>query len=76
MAVSSTTFAERLARIEAGNTIHAVSIADHTKASRKPAYRARSTFGIIAGVAILTVGAGYVWFMAQGEIQWSLALAY
>lgn len=74
MAVSTTTFEERLARINGGQTVDVAAKVGRT-ATHRP-FRARMlTFPFMVGVGILTGGAAYALAYTPTEITWVLALA-
>ncbi|MGC1503535.1 MAG: hypothetical protein WA782_05280 [Sulfitobacter sp.] len=74
MAVSSTSFEERLARINNGKTANNTSIGGHSRSRRT--FRARClTFPFIVGVGILTAGTAYAFAASPAEINWVMALA-
>ncbi|KIN60629.1 hypothetical protein Z945_1604 [Sulfitobacter noctilucae] len=74
MAVSTTTFEERLSRINNGQTVDAAAKVGRTKNRRS--FRARMlTFPCLVGVGILTGGAAYAFASVQPEMQWVMALA-
>jgi hypothetical protein len=74
MAVSSTSFEERLARINKGQTVDKAAILGSSK-TRRP-FRARClTFPFMVGVGILTGGTAYAFAISPAEMQWVMALA-
>ncbi|MEW9921978.1 hypothetical protein AB2B41_20420 [Marimonas sp. MJW-29] len=81
MAISSTTFEQRIARI---NKVEAAESEVHqTRSKQRRSLAARClTFPFIVGVSILSGGAAYAWAATQDEIpvalmdlQWVLSLA-
>ncbi len=74
MAISSTTFEERLARINNGQTVDTASMVGRAKTRRS--FRARClTFPFMVGVGILTAGTAYAFTVSPVEIEWVFALA-
>ena len=74
MAVSTTTFEERLARINKGQTVDRAATVGRAKTSRP--FRARMlTFPFMVGVGILTGGTAYAFAAVQPEMSWVIALA-
>lgn len=75
MAVSTTTFQERLARIESGTAPNTIAAAG--KAKRRAARPKRNpfTFPFFVGLGILTGGTAYAWVATVPEYQWVMALA-
>ncbi|MGJ5620066.1 hypothetical protein [Sulfitobacter sp. MF3-043] len=74
MAVSTTTFEQRIARINKAQEVTFTGVA------KKSGGRARSkssifTFPFFVGVTILTGGAAYAWAATTPEYQWVLAFA-
>ena len=72
--VSTTTFQQRVARIEAGNTPHSEQLVKKTKKSRR---KRSGLFSVpfLVGVGILTGGTAYAWFETQTDITWVMAFA-
>ncbi|KHA51770.1 hypothetical protein [Sulfitobacter geojensis] len=74
MAISSTTFEERLARINNGQTVDQAAILGTSKTRRS--FRARClTFPFMVGVGILTGGTAYAFATSPADMQWVMALA-
>ncbi len=74
MAVSQTSFEQRLARINKGQTVDAA--AKVGRGNVKRSLKARClTFPFMLGVGILTGGSAYAWVATKPEVQWVLALA-
>ncbi|MEP5732356.1 MAG: hypothetical protein ABJL67_23655 [Sulfitobacter sp.] len=74
MAISQTTFEQRISRINKGQTEDSASKGVRAKKGRS--FKARCfTFPFLVGVGILTGGAAYAWAATTPEMQWVLALA-
>ncbi len=75
MAISQTTFDQRLNRIEKGQTVDVA--AKIGKITKRPSLRARcTTIPFLTGVGILTGGTGYAWVETRpSDVEWVLALA-
>tara|TARA_R110002072_G_scaffold22400_25_gene78567 strand:+ start:8424 stop:8666 length:243 start_codon:yes stop_codon:yes gene_type:complete len=79
MAVSQTSFDERISRINKAQNGSAFGMAKKSR-GKKPQHRARSksakfTFPFFVGVGILTGGAAYAWAATTPKYQWVLAYA-
>ncbi len=75
MAVSTTTFEERLARINNGQTVDRAATVGRRSTASRP-FRARMlTFPFLVGVGILTGGTAYAFAAVQPEMSWVMALA-
>ena len=74
MAISQTTFEERLSRINNGQTVDSAAKIGQKK-KRRPMRSRCYTFPFFVGVGILTGGAAYAFATTQQEVQWVLALA-
>ncbi|MCX7560808.1 hypothetical protein OS190_14620 [Sulfitobacter sp. F26204] len=74
MAISQTTFEERLARINNAQT-GGVAAKISGKKQRRPLRARCLTFPFFVGLGILTGGAAYAFVSSQQEIQWVIALA-
>lgn len=74
MAVSQTTFDQRLSRINKGQTVDVAAKVGTQKPRRS--WRARClTFPFFVGVGILTGGTAYAWAATRPEMQWVMAFA-
>ncbi len=74
MAISQTSFDQRLSRINSGQTTDVAAEVGQNKSRRS--IRARClTFPFMLGVGILTGGTAYAFAAAQPEMQWVMALA-
>ncbi|MDF3413360.1 hypothetical protein HKX54_02730 [Sulfitobacter sp. M57] len=74
MAVSSTTFEERLARINSGTTVDKSSLVG--RKLKRQSFRARClTFPFMTGVGILTAGTALALTSTPVELGWVVALA-
>lgn len=75
MAVSTTTFAERIGRINSGTTIQAPSLpsAESLKPSKKSNWLPTV---LLASFCLLGSGAAYLWVSPQDPVKWVMALAY
>mgnify|MGYP003624437848 CR=1 FL=1 len=73
MAISSTTFEQRIQRIADGQAIDRAATASKkpAKASRKP----KLTFPFLLGLGILMGGAAYAFAATGTEYQWIISLA-
>lgn len=74
MAISHTTFDQRLARINKGQTTDVAAKVGRSK-SRRPMRARCLTFPFLVGVGILTGGTAYAFAAVQPEMQWVMALA-
>jgi len=74
MAISSTTFEERLARINNGQTVDQASILANPTTPRYFPPR-RLTFPFMVGVGILTGGTANAFATSPADMQWVMALA-
>ena len=75
MAISTTTFAERIGRIETHqNGRHAAETRSSPRKRAKKPRRARFTFLFFFGVGILTGGSAYAWVVTRADPQWVLVL--
>lgn len=75
MAVSTTTFEERLSRINKGQTVDvSAQVGGRKKKSRSIKARCL-TFPFLIGVSILAGGAAYAFVTVQPEMDWVIALA-
>lgn len=73
MAISTTTFEQRLARINAGQTVDVSAQVGHNKKRRQMRTR-MFTFPFFVGIGILTGGTAYAFASTQPEMQWVIAL--
>ena len=73
MAISSTTFEQRIQRIAEGQAIDRAATATNksARAYRKP----KLTFPLLLGLGILMGGAAYAFSATGTEYQWIIALA-
>lgn len=74
MAISTTTFEERLARINSGQTVDMAAKVGRSK-TRRPLRTRCLTFPFMVGVGILAGGAAYAFAATQQDMQWVIALA-
>lgn len=75
MAISQTTFDQRLTRILSGQTVDAAAKVGRSKKRRSLKARCL-TMPFITGVSILTGGTGYAWVETRPrDVEWVLALA-
>ena len=75
MAISTTTFAERIGRIEKHQSgRQAVETCSSPRKSAARSRRARFTFPFFFGVGILTGGSAYAWVVTRADPQWVLVL--
>ncbi len=77
MAISQTTFEQRVTRINKGQTVDmSAKVGGKKRKKNHRPLRARCfTFPFFVGVGILTGGAAYAFAATQPEVQWVLALA-
>ncbi|MEM7520223.1 MAG: hypothetical protein AAF307_04220 [Pseudomonadota bacterium] len=75
MAVSTTTFEQRLARINKGQTVDVAAQVGRSSAAKARVKARIMTFPFLVGVGILTGGTAYAWASVQPEMQWVVALA-
>ncbi|MFK7835443.1 MAG: hypothetical protein AB8B60_04425 [Sulfitobacter sp.] len=76
MAISSTSFDQRIARINKGETQDNAAKVGRGRSKQGRSIRARCfTFPFFVGVGILTGGTAYAFAATQPEMQWVLALA-
>lgn len=75
MAVSNTTFAERISRIESGNTVQAKSL---PKTPKRKAYRKsnRLAMPLLVCSALVASSAAYAWVDGSIDIDRVIAMAY
>lgn len=73
MAISTTTFEQRIQRIADGQAVDnsQKALKNRAKASRKP----KLTFPFLVGLGILTGGAAYAFAATGTEYQWIMSLA-
>ncbi len=75
MAISQTTFDQRLTRILKGETVDVAAKVGKTK-KRIPLRVRCTTVPFLTGVGILTGGTGYAWVETRpSDVEWVLALA-
>jgi hypothetical protein len=73
LAVSTTSFDQRLARINNGQTVDNGAIGGRVKTRRT--FRARClTFPFFTGVGILAAGTAYAFTVSPDELKWVMAL--
>lgn len=74
MAVSNTTFEQRLSRINNGQTDDVAAKVGRKK-NRRPMRARCLTFPFFVGLGILTGGTAYAFAATQSEFQWVMAFA-
>lgn len=74
MAVSHTSFDERIARINKAQNGSALGVSKKSR-GRGGAKSSIFTFPFLVGVGILTGGTAYAWAATKPEYQWVLAFA-
>lgn len=73
MAVSTTTFEERVQRIAAGQTAGAAALAG--KKTRRKSRKSKGSLPVLVGLGVLTAGAAYAYAATGGNYHWILSLA-
>ncbi|MBM1631603.1 hypothetical protein JQV27_02045 [Sulfitobacter mediterraneus] len=75
MAISTTTFAERIGRIEKHQSGRlTVETCSSPQLSAGKTRRTRFTFPFFFGVGILTGGSAYAWVVTRADPQWVMVL--
>lgn len=75
MAISTTTFEERLARINSGATVDVAAKVGQVIAPKRSLRARLLTFPCLVGLSILTGGTAYAWAATtQTDVTWIMAL--
>lgn len=73
MAVSTTTFEERIQRIAAGQTVDQTALPG--RKTRRTSRKSKLSLSVLLGLGLLTGGAAYAYAATGGDYHWIISLA-